>query len=69
MTNVTNAVSYIGGVDYTTAVGTIRQDIGRPREFGASINYKYGNRCEYDGCSGRDNAAREGSSAARDIEC
>ncbi len=42
VTNVTNAVTYIGGNDYTTAVGTIRQDIGRPREFGASISYKYG---------------------------
>ncbi len=39
-----NAVTYIGGNDYTTAVGTIREDIGAPREFGVSINYKYGAR-------------------------
>jgi iron complex outermembrane recepter protein len=42
VTNLTNTISYIDGNDYTTAVGTIREDIGRPREFGASITYKFG---------------------------
>ena len=39
-TNLTNQVSYVGGVGYSANVGIDRYDVGRPREFG--VNLKLG---------------------------
>jgi iron complex outermembrane recepter protein len=40
-TNLTNKVSYLGGVDYTVNAGTEHLDLGRPREWGASLKYQF----------------------------
>ena len=40
-TNVTDADYFVGGTDFTASAGTARYDLGRPREFGASLKYNF----------------------------
>lgn len=40
-TNLTNEEYYVGGVNYAANVGTPHYDVGRPREGGVSVHYKF----------------------------
>lgn len=40
-TNLTDELTYVGGVNYRANVGTARYDIGRPREFGISLRREF----------------------------
>jgi iron complex outermembrane recepter protein len=40
-TNLLNKVYYVGGVNYSSNVGSPLYDLGRPREWGASVRYSF----------------------------
>jgi iron complex outermembrane recepter protein len=40
-TNLTNRAYYVGGVNYSSNVGAAHYDLGRPREFGASLRFRF----------------------------
>jgi iron complex outermembrane receptor protein len=40
-TNVTDEQYFVGGTDFTASAGTARYDLGRPREFGASLKFNF----------------------------
>jgi iron complex outermembrane recepter protein len=40
-TNLLNKYYFIGGVNYASNIATEHYDVGRPREFGGSIQYRF----------------------------
>lgn len=41
VTNLTNKVHYVGGVNYSKTAGAAHYDLGRPREWGLTLSYSF----------------------------